>query len=208
MPFFRGVFWIACLVPFLSGCFTISPTTGALYEKLLRKRTMAVIQLENKTKFGERRLSDAASDILTTELLRSNNFTMVERERIDAVLKERELQSNPLADFMGLGKLLNCEYLIIGSISNYGERTVGSDLLIYQRKMQQVEVEIDLKIIRVTSGEIVYAAFGKGEASKESKSLLGLGESAGYDETLSGTALRSALSKTVQDIISYFETEL
>lgn len=188
-----------------NSCATMSPSTEVEYPRLLRKRVFAVIELENKTKYGKRRLSDAASDILVTEMVRSNNFRLIEREKVDALIKEREFQKSDETKYARLGKLLNCEYIIIGSISNFGVQTTGKDMIIFQKKVQKAVAEVDLKVIEVATGEIIFAAYAKGEAEHKVKSTLGIGTTSSYNESLAGDSLRLAISKAVRDLILHFQ---
>lgn len=129
---------------------------------------------------------------------------------MDLVLKEQAIQLSNVTEsksYAKVGRLLNCEFLIIGSISNFGVKEEGKDLLITQTRVQKVDVEVDLKVIDVNTGVIVYAAFGRGYAEHKVKNVLGLGESSSYDESLAGNALRQGLSLAVVDIIDYFMYE-
>lgn len=198
------------IILLFSSCYTLSPSTGIKYERLLIQRRVAVLEIANKTKYGARRLSDSAQDILVTELVRSRNFICIEREKMDLILQEQSIQFSDITEhktYAKVGQLLNCEYLIIGSISNFGVKEEGKDLLITQTKVQKVDVEVDLKVIEVNTGVIVYAAYGRGYAEHKVKNILGLGESSSYDESLAGDALRNGLSLAVVDIIDYFMME-
>jgi len=192
----------------LSSCITSSSTMIVEYEKLNKQIRVAIIDFKNTTKYGARRLSDSAVQILVSELSRSGNFIIIEREKLDAVLKELEFQLSDLSqegNAAEVGKILNCEYLISGGISNFGVKTEGRDLLIAKQKIQTVKVEVDLKLIDVETAQIVYSAFGKGETEKVIGSALGIGGSGGYDETLAGECLRAAISQAVEKKIKFFK---
>ncbi len=47
------------------------------YDRLKAQVSVAVMDVMNKTKYGARNLSDAAAEILTSELSRSRNFILV-----------------------------------------------------------------------------------------------------------------------------------
>jgi curli biogenesis system outer membrane secretion channel CsgG len=144
---------------------------------------------------------------LTTELSRSGNFIVVERARMDKILEEMKLQLSGVTtgeNAAELGKILNCEYLIVGSVSNFGVTTEGKDFIIAQQKIQKVKAEVDLRIIKVETGAIIYSAYGKGEIEKKISSNFGMGGTGGYDETLAGESLRIAIKQSVHDLIDYF----
>lgn len=77
---------------------------------------------DNLARSYESPLSNAANAILTTNLLRSNIFVLLERQRIDDIIKEQEMiQSGfvPQSDSRSLGELLGAELLIMGNITNF-----------------------------------------------------------------------------------------
>ncbi|MCK4815369.1 hypothetical protein KA005_06335, partial [bacterium] len=82
----------------LSSCITSSSTMTAEYEKLNKQIRVAIVDFTNKTKYGARRLSDSAAQILVSELSRSGNFIIIEREKLYAVLKELEFQLSDLSE--------------------------------------------------------------------------------------------------------------
>lgn len=193
----------------LAACITSTTTRVVDYERLPRQIRVAVIDFENKTKYGARRLSDSAAEILVSELSRSGNFIIIERNRLDEVLAELEFQLSDLSEGENaaeVGKILNCEYLISGVISNFGVKTEGKDLLIAKQKIQTVKVEVDLKLIEVETAQIVFSAYGMGQAEKSIGSAFGMGGTGGYDETLAGESLRAAISEAVKRKIDFFRT--
>ncbi len=68
------------------------------------------------------RAADICSDVLATQLAGVEHLTLLERERIDEVLAELNLQASNLttADGARIGRLLNADYLILGSLNALG----------------------------------------------------------------------------------------
>ncbi len=196
---------------FLFSCVTTSVVVEEKkYTRLPQRYNIGILEFNNKTKYGARRLSDSALEILTTELSRSGNFIVVERARMDKILEEMKLQLSGVTtgeNAAELGKMLNCEYLIVGSVSNFGVTTEGKDFIIAQQKIQRVKAEVDLRIIEVETGAIIYSAYGKGEIEKNISSNFCMGGTGGYDETLAGECLRIAINKSVHDLIEYFSVQ-
>ncbi|MBN1412030.1 MAG: hypothetical protein JW969_14395 [Spirochaetales bacterium] len=200
---------IIAIAAFLfAGCVSTKTSQVTRYDTLDSRKRVAVLDIANKTKYGARELSDSASEILTSELSRSGNFTLIERDQLDKILEELELQLSDITDATQsakVGQILNCEYLLSGSISNFGVKTEGRDLLIAQQKVQTVVVEVDIKVIKVETSEIVYSAYGMGTAEKVVDNVLGMGGKAGYDESLAAMGLRACMSQVVTDLIRYFK---
>ncbi len=190
-----------------AGCVTSTSSTVAKYTPLPRQVRVAVLSFENRTKYGARQLSDAAAEILVSELSRSGSFILIERNRLEDVLRELEFQMSDLADSESsakVGRILNCQYLMTGVVSNFGVKTEGRDMLVAKKKIQTAQSEVDIRIVDVETAQIVYSAYGKGVAEKVVESTLGLGGTGGYDETLAGESLRAAISEAVRRQIEFF----
>ena len=210
----NAVLFFILFLPLVSGCATRrgeSPAGPSNDEerkvRLIKPVKAAILDFENQTKYGERRLADSAGEILATEMLHTGNYILVERQRLDEVLQELELQLSGLTenDAAEVGAILECDYLLSGVISDFGVKTEGKDMLIIKEKVQKAHVEVDVRIIDVTTAEVVYSAYGEGTAEKKIKSTLGMGTTGGYDETLAGESLRMAIQDSVRDMNLFFK---
>lgn len=167
------------------------------------KRRIGVVEFENKTAYGQKRLGEAASDILITELVKSGKFIVVEREKLDKVMAEQKLQQQGNIDpqtAVKLGQILGLEAIVVGVVSEFGVKKEGSDYLLAQSKQQVAEVSVDIRVIDVQTGQVILADSGKGITRSKKASFLGMGTKGGYDETLEGEALRAAIVKFVDNI--------
>ena len=184
---------------------TVEETERVKRELVGPKRRIGVVEFENKTAYGARRLGTSASDVLVTELVKSERFIVVEREKLSKVMDEQKLGQTGLIDphtAASVGRILGLNAIVIGSISQFGVKTGGADYLITQSREQVAESVVDIRLIDVDTGQILYADSGKGVAKRRTGSILGLGTRAGYDETLEGESLRAAIVKFVGNIIS------
>lgn len=180
---------------------TAKVTDGKL---LSMKRKVAVIDFENKTAYGEARLGTSCSDILTTELGKSSRVILVEREKLALITQEQNLQKSgnaQLDPMVATGKTLGLNAIVTGSISQFGVKTQGTDLLLYENKKQVAEATVDLRVVDVSNGRVLWTDTGKGSVTRSVSTVVGLGGRAGYDETLEGEALRAAIVKFVNNII-------
>lgn len=169
------------------------------------KRRIGVVDFENKTTYGANRLGTSASDILITELVKSGKFIVVERDKMNRLMEEQKLGLSGAIDpgtAAKMGKILGLNAIVTGSISQFGEETEGSEYLLTQSKSQIVKCAVDIRVVDVETGQILYADSGTGVAKKHSGGVLGLGTRAGYDETLEGDALRAAIAKFVDNIVT------
>ncbi len=89
-----------------------------------------------------------------------------------------------------------------GSVSQFGVKTEGKDFIVSQSKQQIVECTVDVRVTDAETGQVILADSGKGVVRKASGKFLGMGNQSKYDETLEGEALRAAIVKFVDNIIS------
>ena len=173
------------------------------------KLRVGVVDFVNKSSYGAGRLGTSASDILTTELFKTGAFIVVERAQLRRVLGEQSLgQSgavNPETAAQA-GKVLGLNALVTGSISQFGVSTGGADYGIYKQKVQTAKCAVDVRVVDATTGQLLFADSGKGEFQRKAQEILGMGTRAGYDETLGQEALRSAITKFMDNLVQKLET--
>ncbi len=198
-----------CLL-FLIGCastYEVRETEGITYAETDEikgpKRKVAVVDFENKTRYGARRLGDAVSDILITELGKSNRFILVEREKFDRLIEEQELERSEYFapdQQAEVGRMLGLNAIVTGSISQFGVHTEGSNCILWSTKRQVASATVDVRIVDVETGQISFTETGSGEAERAYSQVLGIGTTGGYDEILEQQALRQAIVKFVKDL--------
>lgn len=167
------------------------------------KRKVAVIDFENKTRYGERRLGEAVSDILITELGKSNRFILIEREKFDKLVAEQELERSKYFapdQQAEMGRMLGLNAIVTGSVSQFGVHTEGSNCLLWSTKKQVAEATVDVRTVDVETGQITYTETGSGSAERDYTQVLGIGTSGGYDELLGQKAFRQAIVKFVKNL--------
>lgn len=168
------------------------------------KRRVFVSEFKNLSAYGQNRLGKSMSDILTTELSRTNAFILLEREKLDLAIKEQKLGQTGLIDERNaptFGKIIGANAIVTGSVSQFGVRTETSDYVISNKKEQVAKCEVDIRIIDVNTGQIIWAGSGKGKATRTYSNLLGSGSAGGYDETLEGDAFRAAVVSVMEDLV-------
>lgn len=174
--------------------------------KTVLKRTVAIARFTNETKYGrnifaevkDENIGKQASDILSGKLAATGKFILLERSDIDKTYSEMQLKiaRNELSDLF-----ISADYLIIGSISEFGRKTVGEVGVFSRTKKQVATCKVNIRLIDVYTGEIIYSEEGLGEAFSEAGSFMGVGERAGYDYTLNDKVISAAISKLVNNII-------
>lgn len=170
------------------------------------KRKVAIARFTNETQYAKGIFYDKnnnnpvekqAADILATKLSASGKFLLLERQDLDKILEEVKLNGGS----EGMQKV-GADYLIIGSVTEFGRKNVGDQNAFSRSKTQTVNAGVSLRLVDVSTGEIIYSEEGKGEATATAKTTMGLGETADFDATLSDKAISVAISKLVENIIN------
>jgi len=168
------------------------------------KRKVAIARFSNETEYAKGVFYDKANDplgrqavdILSTKLASTNKFILLERQDMDKILEEMKIAGNE--GFQKVG----ADYLIVGSITEFGRKNVGDVNAFSRTKTQTVQAGVSIRLIDVSTGQIIYSEEAKGEAETMNKTVLGLGERTDYDATLSDKAISAAISKLVENIIN------
>jgi len=173
-------------------------------EDFTLKRKVAIARFSNETQYAKGIFYDKENDpmgkqvldILSTKLASSGKFILLERQDMDKVMEELKIAGNQ-------GSLkIGADYLIIGSVTQFGRKNVGDVNAFSRTKTQTVEAAVSIRLVDVSTGQIIYSEEAKGEAETTNKTTMGFGERTDYDATLSDEAISVALSKLVENIIN------
>lgn len=164
------------------------------------KRKVAIGRFSNETQYGKGLFYDKendplrkqAMDILSSKLAASGKFILLERDDLDIIVAEAGNAMNKI----------NADYIILGSITEYGRKTEGEQKVFSSSKTQTVEAGVSIRLVDVSTGMIIYSDEAKGFAETTAKKTLGVGGTAGFDATLSDKAISAALSQLVENIIN------
>lgn len=167
------------------------------------KRRVAIARFSNETTYAKGAFYDKendplgkqAVDILSAKLAASDKFILLERSDLNAINAERQLAGMTAQN-------LGADYLIIGSLTKYGRKNTGESGLVSRTKRQTVEAGVSIRLVDVSTGQIIYSEEANGTAETESSTTLGLGGHAGFDATLSDKAIDAAISQLVENIIN------
>jgi curli biogenesis system outer membrane secretion channel CsgG len=170
---------------------------------------VGVVEFVNKSSYGAGRLGTSASDILTTELFKTGAFIVVERAQLRQVLGEQALGQSGAVNAetaAQAGRVLGLNALVTGSISQFGVSTGGADYGVYKEKVQTAKCAVDVRVVEASTGQLLFADSGKGEFQRKAQEVLGFGQRAGYDETLGQEALRSAVTKFMDNLVQKLQS--
>ena len=167
------------------------------------KRKVAIGRFSNETQYAKGIFYDKendpmgkqALDILSAKLAASGKFLLLERGDLASLLEEAKKSDNGLAT-------IGADYMIIGSITEFGRKNVGKSGVFSSTKSQIVEAAVAVRLVDVSTGLIIYSDEGKGMAELTTRTTMGVGGKADYDATLSDKAISEAIGQLVENIIN------
>ena len=162
------------------------------------KRKIALGRITNETNYGQSLLRDRnddplgkqVTDLMSKALTSSGAYLVFERPDIGRLQAESRLMGTNL-------NLVGVDALIIGSLTEFGRKTVGATGFVSSSKRQVAFAKVDVRMVDVSTGHVFFATSGAGEASTETASTFGFGSQASYDGTLNDAAIRQAVSEAV-----------
>jgi curli biogenesis system outer membrane secretion channel CsgG len=150
------------------------------------KPRVAVLEFVDKSThyYSWYHVGRAAQDMMVTALVKGDSFRVVDRERLQALMQEKNLSLSGDVDpktAVKVGKMLGVEYLIVGSITEFGVTNSGASapgfggLPSFSMKTQRMDAAIDARAINTSTGEIVWADTAKDTSSDKSVFVGGAG---------------------------------
>jgi curli biogenesis system outer membrane secretion channel CsgG len=168
------------------------------------KRKVAIARFTNETTYAKglfynkdtnNPVEKQAADILATKLAATEKFILIERMDLDKLMDEVKVSD---MSFQKVG----ADFLIIGSVTEFGRSTTGDEKVFSRTKTQKVNAGVSVRLVDVSTGQIIYSEEAKGEAETSAKQTMGLGKTADYDASLDDKAISAAISKLVENIMN------
>ena len=196
--------------------FLILALLGSVFAQDLKglKKRIAVVNFEDKARYGNN-IGQGIADMLVTKLVESNQYLVVERNELDAILKEQGLGQSGLVTQQSaakVGQLLGVEMIVTGSVSEFGEKKskVGGGIGSFGGfnigvATKTARVGVDIRLVNTSTGEIIAAKSADGEDSSTGLDNVGIEDvnfhnSTTWDNTQLGIASRIAIEKCVDYI--------
>lgn len=195
--------------------FLMAATTLAQQPQI--KKRIAVFVFEDKTDkswrwWNNKGVGDGISDMLTTALVKSGNYRVIERQELDRILNEQDFgQSGRITPQSAakVGQVLGVELAVMGSVSEFGYKKGETGGAIKGLGLgvsnQSATVGVDVRMVNTSTGEIITAEnVRKKKAAKGIKfrtNKLAFKDRKDFDESLVGKAAREA----IEDIVSMID---
>lgn len=114
------------------------------------KRKVAIGRFSNETQYAKGLFYDKendpmrkqALDILSSKLASSGKFILLEREDLDILMNEAGANMNKIG----------ADYIILGSITEFGRKTEGEQKVFSSTKTQTVEAGVSVRLVEAATG--------------------------------------------------------
>ncbi len=169
------------------------------------KVRVAIMNFENNstwTWWGDN-LGRAAADELTTQLVNSGKFTVVERTQLNTILAEQNLGASGRVDgatAAKIGQLLGVQLVFTGSITQFSIERTSVGFRGIGGSYSNAESKLDVRLIDTTTGEILMAAEGQGNKRMGGGYFKGASAERTFDQGAAQEALRPAVENVVSTV--------
>lgn len=185
------------------------------------KKRVAVFSFEDKTDHAwhwwtGQPVGEGMADMLITELVKSGKYRVIERQQIEAIMKEQQLgQSGAVTAQTAaqVGQLLGVEIAIFGAVTEFGYKKSEGGLDLKKKgfgfgiQSSSASVGIDVRFTNTNTGEILAAENVRKEESKKGLSIdtraIGFKNQNDFDESLVGKATRKAIEEIMAKLDTY-----
>ncbi|MBN1354690.1 hypothetical protein JXA40_00305 [bacterium] len=205
----RNVLFILMLACAISVC-SVAVMGAKDFKKASKEGPLAAIMDFDNTSggWGGWRLGHAASDVLATELVKNTSLRCMERDKLGAIMKEKNLSASGLTTpdtYVKMGGMLGVDYIITGTVSSFGERQVGGRIPKVSGKLRTYKAVIDVRIVDAETGEIVFADSAEGTKASPTLFVKGYGGGEDFNEQAAQKVLRVACQEMAKKIEAALE---
>ncbi len=178
------------------------------------KKRIAVMTFEDKTSqaysygFIGKDAGDGFAEMLTTALVKTDDYIVIERNQLAQLLQEQGLGQSGIVtqeSAAQVGKVLGAELVVFGAVSEFGysQQSSGGSTRKFGLGVDnsKATVAVDVRIVDPSTSEIVAAENLREQRSKKGLKLrvedVRIGSQNEFDESLVGKATRDAIDGVV-----------
>ena len=159
--------------------------------------------------FGSVGPAKGVSNLLTNRLVQDGTYSVVERSRIEAILREQNLGDSGRVDAKTaaeIGRILGVEYVVLGSITKFNIKTQDSNTGVFGigvgKRKQSAIVQLATRLVNTKTAEIIAVAEGEGvRQQKDSTVNVGVFSQGSSTNNLD-TLLSDATEEAVQEVVA------
>ncbi|WP_170268954.1 CsgG/HfaB family protein [Pseudoalteromonas ruthenica] len=150
---------------------------------------------------GTREDTRAFGDMLTTALVKTRKFNVIERDKVEELLKEQGMSINGIAKGGYEGKSFNLQgvdYILTGSITEYGEVAKGTSIGGFSTSSRKASMAVDIRVLKVADGTVGIAETVRAE--RDGGSSLSVDGFIQGDNDSSGALLGEVMRETSTNV--------
>lgn len=209
----RNCFFLLVILSCLQAC-TLKKIEPKHYPDLSaypkeKRPVIAVLPFKYKSDHEQYKgIVNKIPDKLISELYGIKRYRIIERFRMDEVLKELSLGQSGIVDpsrAISIGKQLGAEMILLGSLTdikiNEARQTIG----IASIDTLEISVDLDARVISVEKGEVEAIAKATGKEINERRVALGASMGERSEEE---TAINTAIDRAVKEIAYRLSEEI
>ncbi|HEY8022740.1 MAG TPA: CsgG/HfaB family protein [Thermoanaerobaculia bacterium] len=170
------------------------------------KPRLAVLEFKNKAdnQWWWHGGAAAAQDVFVTQLVKSGKFRVVEREQLEALMKEKNLSLSGDVDpatAVRVGKLLGVNYLLTGAVTEYGAEDKGAHggsfrgLPSFGVHKKTFVAALNARLIDTSTGEVVWADEARSEESHSNVDVGGFGGGVSNDDRMFDKVMKPCIEQ-------------
>jgi len=183
---------------------------GAPQARAQAKIRIAIWDFENNSEqrwWFSNDLGPAARNQIDTAFSQSDKlskqFSIVEREKLDLVMKEQGLAGTGALDQQSaakVGKLLGVRYILTGAVDKFSIEETKGGLGGFGGSYTKAEAGINVRMIDTTTGERVFAVSGEDSVKKGGLRIKGANLSQEVEWGVASEAIEKAAQKVVEQL--------
>jgi len=181
-----------------------TPRTLPAYNYSGKKIPIVVMDFDTRVPGHGYRVGQGASDMLITALVKTKKYRVYERNKLKSIMKEQKLQMSGAVDAstaVQIGKLVGAKYIITGAVTEFGIKKSGAHGAGYFSVGKKAyRATVDVRVVSVKTGEIVFADTGSGILKSKAVTVLGFGGGESYDEKKASESMRMAIDDVMSRI--------
>lgn len=230
-----GILTLLVVLMFLTGCVTAGGTSNVRSDQEQAqavyppydgpKKRIAVLPFDNKIsgRWWDRswNIEDRLTEMVITELMKTDRFIVVERGALDEVMAEQDLGAGGRVrgeTAAKIGEVLGAQVLVKGAITEFAEKESGGaggialQGIAIGGRTNTGHVAMDMRLIDATTGQILQSH--RAESKIKSTGFGGIGFFSGiafggtaYKKTALGKATRGAVADAVRFVYENLDSQ-
>mgnify|MGYP002854823197 CR=1 FL=1 len=143
----------------------------------------------------------AISDYFLRTLIKAGGLRLVERERLDIIGNEIKAGVSGIIDSetaVQVGKLAGCTHMLLGALTNLSNTKTSKGFAgVYSKDKKKVSATIDVRIVKVETGDVIFAdsVWAEVEQEDESYKIFNVTKNKTGIDGLESTAIAKAVER-------------